>query len=89
MGWMRRTNREWLSEHATYQEKGEARWRCKTTNEPIMIQETGRSIWKDGPGPCAGNGEVRVVMEAYCPRCASAPDIQHGSPIQEDELIRV
>lgn len=90
MAWMRKANREWLAEHATYKDEGEIKWRCKTTGEPIMIQETGRTIWDDdGPGPCASSQGVQLVLEAYCPKCMKIPKVRTGEPIQESDLITV
>ena len=91
MPWMRTANKKWLAEHGTYTgEPNSIGWRCKTTNALMLAERTGRSIWADnGPGPCAGSGEVRQVIEAYCPKCDSKPQINHGSPIQEGELIAI
>jgi len=33
--------------------------------------------------------EVRLVIETYCPACGSKPEVRHGSPIQEGELIQI
>lgn len=57
----------------------------------MRAEKTGRSIWlgDNGPGPCAGTGEVRLVVEAYCPECGSKPVIRLGSPVDEGELIEI
>ncbi len=89
MASMRSANKKWLAEHALFTgEPNSIGWRCKETNVLMLAEKTGRSIWLDnGPGPCAGSGEVRMVIEVYCPTCGSKPEIAYGSPIQEGELI--
>ena len=89
--WMRVENKKWLSEHANFTgEPNSIGWRCKKTNSLILAEKTGRTPWQDdGPGPCAGTGEVRLIVEAYCPKCGSKPEISHGTPIMESELIAV
>ena len=91
MSYMREANKKWLAEHANF--TGESKsigWRCKKTDALILAERTGRTIWDDdGPGPCASSQGVQLVIEAYCPKCGSKPEIRHGAPIQEGELIEI
>ena len=89
--WMRVENNKWLKEHANFTgEPDSIGWRCKETKVLILAEKTGRSIWvEDGPGPCAGDGEVRLVVEAYCPECGSKPEVRHGTPIREGDLVAI
>ena len=90
MPYMREANKQWLQEHARHTGEGDIGWRCKKTGVLMLAEKTGRSIWvDDGPGPCAGTGEVRMVVEVYCPECTEKPSVRNGTPIQEGELISI
>ena len=91
MTYMRVANKKWLAEHANYTgEPNSIGWRCKKTNELVLAEKTGRTIWDDdGPGPCASSQGVQLVIEAYCPKCGSKPKVRQGEPIQEGELIAI
>lgn len=82
------SNWKWFQEHEKFfvNSKG---WFCTTTGEPIMNLATGRSIWwRPFPGN-GGGGEVRYVAHLYCPGCGKEPKIKFGTPIYEDELVKI
>jgi hypothetical protein len=54
-----------------YQRQGD-RWACRTCGSEIKAVIRHASIW-DGPGPCAGSGEVETYQEPYCPQCEVKP----------------
>jgi|GEM_PF-6445290 len=55
-----------------------AHWKCGT---PISVKYVVRSVhYKDGPGRCAGSGEVRRSEVPYCPTCDKEP-ADHGVPV--------
>jgi hypothetical protein len=91
MPFMRAENKTWLAEHVDFTgEPNSIGWRCKETKELILAEKTGRTIWDDnGPGPCASSQGVQMVVETYCPACGTKPNISHGSPIQEGDLISI
>jgi hypothetical protein len=48
-----------------------------------------RTIWEEGPGPCAGT-EVVPVSILQCTHCHSQPKIpEYGAPIMRDALMEV
>lgn len=55
-----------------------------------IIQSTClRTVWEDGPGPCASEGMQKVSI-IHCETCDGAlPEVIFGSPIQRSELIDV
>ena len=90
MPYMRTANKKWLAGHAEYTKEGDIGWRCKETGELMKAEQTGRTVWDDnGPGPCASSQGVQMVVEAYCPRCTKKPEIKHGTPVQEGELVSI
>lgn len=54
-----------------YKRRGD-RWFCKTCDGEIKAVIRYVSVW-DGPGPCAGSGEVETKQEPYCPNCEVKP----------------
>ncbi|MGC9611004.1 MAG: hypothetical protein ABSE68_02175 [Minisyncoccia bacterium] len=78
-----KTERKWLGEHAEYR----AGWYCKKTGAEILMVPAVHSIWQDGPGPCAGDGETQTVFHLYCPDCEKEPEFEYGSPVQADDLM--
>jgi hypothetical protein len=48
-----------------------------------------RTIWEDGPGPCASDGQERVSI-LQCVKCHGEPKlVNSGSPICRENLIDV
>lgn len=85
MPYIPKLDAEWLKAHG---EQGKGGWVCRKTGEPINQMTVGRSIHI--AGMMGGFGEVRDVMHLYCTGCN--PDFKppaHGTPIQEDDLVRM
>jgi hypothetical protein len=60
----------------------------KNCGQHINVAITGRSLWlENGPGPCAGTGQVVQVGELYCTQCDQEPTTQYGSPIYEKDYF--
>lgn len=55
-----------------YKKRGDGRWICTTCGGEIKAVVRYFPIW-DGPGPCAGSGEVETKQEPYCPNCEVKP----------------
>lgn len=54
---------------------------CKTCESPIEKANVAHPVWlKEGPGPCAGTGEVEYEERSYCAFCEKKPDF-NGAPI--------
>lgn len=49
-------------------------WVCDRCGTPIASVTQMRSVWlSDGPGPCAGTGEVEQHIVPFCPLCDPKP----------------
>jgi hypothetical protein len=49
-------------------------WKCDICSSDILAVLQYRSVWlSDGPGPCAGTGEVEHHVIPYCPKCDPKP----------------
>lgn len=49
-------------------------WQCNACKSAIMAALQRRSVWlSDGPGPCAGTGEVEEHIIPFCPKCDQKP----------------
>jgi len=58
-------------------------WKCRKCGARIVGKRQACPVWlSDGPGPCAGTGEVRYVDIYWCPGCDKEPP-SHGPPIME------
>lgn len=55
-----------------FYEQREGKWFCKTCQGVIAAVNRHVSVW-DGPGPCAGSGEVDTFQLPYCPNCEERP----------------
>jgi len=56
------------------EENGEPGWKCRKCGSWIMAKDQSCSVWlSDGPGPCAGTGEVRHRTVCWCPTCHPEP----------------
>lgn len=63
-----------------YEHQPDDSWKCKKCGSDIMAARVAHPIWlTDGPGPCAGTGEVEYEEIPYCPKCEQPPNF-HGSP---------
>lgn len=62
--------------------EGEKKYSCVCTQcgSEVLSAIVRHSIW-DGPGPCAGHGNVESENVPYCPKCESEPD-RIGCPIE-------
>jgi len=79
-----KTSVDWLKQHA---QLVDGVWKCKKTNTAIKQTIIGRSIWiRPFLG---GSGEVRQVTHPFCEKCDGRPTITYGTPIYEDELMRI
>lgn len=48
-------------------------WKCQCGSDIEAVLQY-RSVWlSDGPGPCAGTGEVEHHVVPYCPKCDPKP----------------
>jgi hypothetical protein len=57
----------------THQPKDDS-WTCNACKSDIQAVTQYRSVWlSDGPGPCAGTGEVEHHIIPYCPNCDPKP----------------
>lgn len=75
----------WLKKHAVWKNN---QWYCKKTGKKILMVVAAHTIWEDdGPGPCAGSGEVRDVFHIYCPACQKKPEFTYGDPIMRSEIM--
>ena len=89
--WCLREEISWLKEHAKWDEATKKQV-CKESNQAIMGVRVGRSIHSDlfaRVGVGAGSGEVRYVMHWFCPSHGQEPNIRHGLPVVEGELIEI
>lgn len=49
-------------------------YKCHVCSSDIMAVTQHKSVWlSDGPGPCAGTGEVERHVIPYCPKCDPKP----------------
>ena len=63
-----------LAGNFDYYEQHGQRWTCKTCGGEIKAVIRYCSVW-DGPGPCAGSGEVVTRRELFCPSCEEEPNV--------------
>ena len=56
-----------------YEQRG-MDWFCKTCGAQILAVIRYCPVW-DGPGPCAGSGEVVTEQEPFCPNCEEKPSV--------------
>lgn len=63
---------------------------CHTVcGEEIKVFTQMRTIWEDGPGPCASDGQEWVSI-LQCVKCHGNPQpVKLGSPITREELIDI
>ena len=47
---------------------------CYGCDTQLKAKIQHRSEWyEDGPGPCAGSGQVKTIILPYCPSCETEP----------------
>ena len=80
---MRTVNHEPTEEQKKrWQHQPDDSWKCSCGTDIMAVSQT-RSVWlSDGPGPCAGTGEVEIHVIPYCPKCDRRPE-SNGPPTYE------
>ncbi len=60
-------------------------WECGSI---ILQKQVNHPVWyREGPGPCAGSGEVRGELVPYCPKCDPEPKDCPVVVSEADEIV--